>query len=232
MQLGWALADHGKALLMLGRDAEGRARLQAASRMFEKVGGPGHPQTYVPRVHLAAHELNLGRWDAARALAKPTYEALCKATGWQHWTIYAALSTMTADAELGNTADARRLLAELDRMATEGGLEQNFPYLREPHWTAFAATHLALGDIDRAEHYRDKLRGLLREPDPSPLLRARVDCFDAEILQARGAIAEARARAQSCRERIVSAATARSPLLALPDRLLAGMPAATRQASR
>ena len=53
--------------------------------------------------------------NAARALAKPTYEALRKTTGWQHWTIYAALSTMTADAELGNTADARRLLAELDQ---------------------------------------------------------------------------------------------------------------------
>ena len=226
MQLGWALADHGKALLLLGRDAEGRARLAAAARMFEKIGGAGHPQTFVPRVHLAAHELNLGQWEAARALARPTYEALYKATGWQHWTIYAALSTMTAEAELGNEAGARRLLAELDQMATEGGMEQNFPYLREPHWTAFAATHLALGDIGRAEHYRDKLLGLLREPDPSPLLRARIDCFDAGILQARGDFAAAGARAQSCRARMLSAATARSPLLKLPERLLAGMPVA------
>jgi hypothetical protein len=200
--------------------------------MFEKIGGAEHPQTYMPRVHLAAHELNLGQWAAARALARPTYEALYKATGWQHWTIYAALSTMTAEAELGNVAGARRLLAELDQMATEGGLEQNFPYLREPHWTAFAATHLALGDIGRAEHYRDRLRELLREPDPSPLLRARIDCFDAGILQARGAFAEARTRAQSCRRQMMSAATARSPLLKLPDRLLARIPAAAATVSR
>lgn len=222
MQLGWSLADHGKALLLLGREAEGRVRLAEAERMFEKVAGPGHPQTYVPMVYLAAHELALGEWGKARALALPTYQALFKAVGWQHWTVYAALSAMHAEAELGNVASARRLMAEFDAMATRR-MDREYPYLREPHWTAYAATYLALGEYRRAEHYLDRLRGLVREPDPSPLLIARVECLEAEILQARAAIAEARARAQSCRNRIVSATSARSPLLVLPDRLLAAM---------
>ena len=221
MLLAWALADHGQALLLLGREEEGRERLEQAARMFDKIAGPHHPQNDVPRIHLAAHELALGRWQAARALAKPTHEALLKETGWQHWTIYAALTTMVAEAELGNSAAAYRLFSPLASMAIEHGMEKNFPYMREPHWTAFAAMHLALGEFDRAEHYLGRLRELVRDPDPSPLLVARVECIEAGLLQARGALAAARASAQACRNRIVTSVSERSPLVTLADRLLA-----------
>lgn len=224
MQLGWSLADHGKALLLLGREPEGRARLAEAQRMFEKVAGPDHPQAQVPKVHLAAHELALGHWQVARDLALPAYEALLKSTGWQHWTIYAVLSAMHAEAELGNPAAARRLMAEFDAMASLG-MDRDYPYLREPHWTSHAATSLALGDHARADHYLARLRGLLREPDPSPLLAARIECIEGELLMARGFPLDARPKVESCRARIMAAASARSPLLRIPGRLLSRLDA-------
>ena len=236
LHLAWALADHGKSLLLLGRSEEGKAQLASAARLFDQVAGPGHPHGYVTRVSLATHELALGHWAAARALAVPAYHALLEASGWQNMTTYAALAAMTAEAQLGNAAAARTIMADFDAMAEQGHLDRDFPYLREPHWLGYTAAYLALGEYDKAGHALDKLRELVREPDPSPLLIARLECFEGELMQARGAHADARGRALSCRNRIVAAASARSPLLGQPDRLLAALGAApasgaTRSAS-
>ncbi len=222
MQLAWALADHGNALMLLGQADLGQAQIAQSIAMMERIGGKGHPQSLSPRVYLANHELALGHWAQARAIAEPTFETLLKASDWQHWTIYAALTAMQANAQLGNRDAARRLMARFDAMAKQG-LDRDFPYLREAHWNGYANTLLALGETDKAADYIERLRGLLREPDPSPVLAARVECFQAQIELARGARAAARNHANACRQAIVAIASERSPLVVTPDRLLAAL---------
>ena len=220
MALAWALAEHGKALLALGHEQAGRERLEASRLMFEQVAGKGHPHGYTPAVHLSAHELVLGHWQAAYAQAEPAYRALLKASDWQIWTIYAALNAMVAAAENGDARAARRIGREFDTMARQG-LDVDFPHLREPHWTAYAQALLALGELPRARRYVRYLHALADEPDASPVLRARVACFDAQLQLADGLPMQARQSARTCRERMVTAATAQSPLVRIADRLLA-----------
>jgi len=220
MTLAWALAEHGKALLALGHEQAGRERLEASRAMFEQVAGKGHPHGYTPAVYLSAHELALGHWQAAYAQAEPAYRALLKASDWQIWTIYAALNAMVAAAENGDVQAARRIGREFDAMSKQG-LDVDFPHLREPHWIAYAQTLLALGDVPRARKYVGYLHALANEREASPVLQARVACFDAQLQLADGLPAQARDSARRCRERMVTAATARSPLLSIPDRILA-----------
>jgi len=233
MQLAWALCDHGGALLILGEDARGRTQLEQAARMFGELGGRDHPHRQAPLIRLARHELSLGRWRQARGLAQPAYAALLPATSWQNWTIYAALAAMQAHAHLGDAASARAVMAAFDEMANQG-LDRDFPYLREDHWTGYAATWLALGEPAKARNDIDRLRSLLREPDASQLLPAKLDCFDAELARARDQPAAAIRLAKRCHSRYAALVPAASPLLAWPRRLLAGLdagPAAARTAA-
>lgn len=220
MLLGWALSEHGRVLLMLGRTPEGKARLAQSIAMFDAVGGPGHPHGYAPRVHLAQHALALGQWQQASAMATPAFQSLLAKTGWQNWTIYAALVAMTADAELGNHAAARRLMADFRTMARAEHLDRDFKYLREAHWSGFAAAHLALGELVEAERYRERLRQRSVEPGANPLLVAQVACIDSRIAHLRGDGRAARADAHACRDRTLAVVPHGSPLLALPDRLI------------
>ena len=219
MQLAWALSDHGGALLTLGEAARGRAQLEQAARMFGELGGANHPHRQAPLIRLARHELALGRWQQARDLAQPAYAALLPATDWQNWTIYAALTAMPAHARLGDAASARAIMAAFDEMAMQG-LDRDFPYLREDHWTGYAATWLALGEPAKAKEEIERLRSLLREPDASQLLPAKLACFDAELALANGDTGAVRPLAQRCRDRYAAVLPAASPLLAWPDRLL------------
>lgn len=222
MQLAWALTDQGKARLMLGQDAAGRADLAQAAAMFAQVGGDEHPHGQTPRVHLATHELALGHWKAAYALAEPTYRTLHQRTSWQNWTIYAALAAMTAAAEAGDRPNARRIMGEFEEVVRHG-LDRDFPYLREVHWTNYAATHLALGDPARAQTYIARLQGLVREPEASPLLVARTECLTARYQHMIDKPVSARQYANACRARVIAAASARSPLTLEPDRILASL---------
>ena len=222
MQLAWALNEHGKAQLMLGEDAAGRAQLAKAGAMFTKIGGAEHPHGFTPRVHLASHELALGRWKAAYSLAEPTYRALFQRSNWQNWTIYAALVAMTAAAESGDNVNARRIMGEFDDVVAHG-LDRDFPYLREAHWTNYAATYLALGNRTRAQDYIARLQGLSREPEASPLLIARTECLAARSQRMAGDLIGARHNAKACRARVIASASARSPLVAEPDRILASL---------
>jgi tetratricopeptide (TPR) repeat protein len=229
MQLAWALSEHGHVLLMLGRTREGEARLAQSIAMFDAVGGQGHPHGYAPRIHLAQHALALGQWQEASAMATPAFQALMAGSGWQNWAIYAALVAMTADAERGNHAAARRLMADFRTRAQAEHLDRDFKYLREPHWSGFAAAHLALGEVAEGARYRQKLRQLSVEPDASPLLVARVACIDGRIALLRGDVHAARDHAQACRDRMQAVLPPVSPLLALPDRLLAAAAADARR---
>jgi non-specific serine/threonine protein kinase len=219
MQLAWALCDHGGALLLVGEATRGRAQLEESARMFGELGGRDHPHRQAPLIRLARHELALGHWRKARDLAQPAYAALLPATSWQNWTIYAALAAMRAHARLGDEASARAIMAAFDEMAMRG-LDRDFPYLREDHWTGYAATWLALGEPSRARADIERLRSLLREPDASQLLPAKLDCFDAELALAAGDAGAARRLARRCHERYAAALPASSPLLAWPARLL------------
>ena len=220
MPLAWALAEHGKALLALGHEQAGRARLRESAAMFAMVAGAGHPHGYAPTVYLSSHELALGHWRQAHAQAAPAFRALLASSDWQNWTIYAALNAMAAAAEAGDARAARVILRQFDAMAAQG-LDVDFAYLREAHWTGYAQTLLALGDLPRARRYVRFLHALAAAPEASPVLQARVACFDAQLLLADGLASEARRSAQACRERMVAATTAQSPLVAIPDRLLA-----------
>lgn len=222
MQLAWALTEHGRVLLQLGRTVEGKAQLDRARQMFALVAGKDHPQGQAPGIYLSAHELALGRWQVAYAQAEPIYRKLHAKTGWEHWTIYAALTSMTAAAELGDRDNAHRIMAEFNAMAAPG-LDRDFPYLREPHWTSYAQSHLALREYAQAEPYLAKLKALAAEPDASPLLVARVECLSGRLQKARGLYAEARASARSCHRDIAAATSPDSPLLSIPDRLLASL---------
>ncbi len=221
MQLAWALSDHGQALLALGREAEGRAQLEQASAMFQQVAGPGHPQVAVPRVHLAAHALDRGQWEQASALANPTFQALREGMGWQNWTIYAALTALVAEAESGHRAEAHRQMQRFDAQVI--GHDALRPYLYVPYWTAYAQAHLALGELTQARVFVEKLRQQAGSAEASPLVQARVACFDARMQAALGAPVIARRLALVCRER-VTAAAADSPLLSIPARILATLP--------
>lgn len=230
MQLAWGLADHGNVLLALGRETEGKARIDDAIRMFGRVAGPEHPQGLAPRVYLAQHQLALGNLAAARALAAPTFATLRETVGWEHWTIYAALVLVQADAGLGNAEASRRLQRELEAMAEAGDMEANFPYMREPHWSTFAWAHLALGEAAQARNYIDKLRVLGKQTSPSnPLLLAKLACMDSELARLGGDLAEARRHAQACRAHAAAAAPDASPLASLPRRLLARLDAPVPQ---
>jgi non-specific serine/threonine protein kinase len=220
MQLAWALSDYGKALLVVGQESAGRDLLARASSMFAKVAGARHPHGYTPAVYLATHELARGHWRAAYAQAEPAYRALSKTSGWQNWTIYAALAAMTAAAESGDAKAARAIMRDFDDVVAQG-LDRDFPYLREAHWIAYAQSLMALHDLTGARDYVQRLRALAQEGEANPLLLARVECFDAQLQLAEGARAQARRSAQACRARTVTAATAHSPLVSIPDRLLA-----------
>jgi non-specific serine/threonine protein kinase len=222
MQLAWALSDHGKALLVLGEEDAGRAELARARAMFDQVGGPGHPHGYSTAVHLANDALARGRWPEAYAIAEPAYRALLKATSWQNWTIYAALAAMTAAAEAGDEPAARTIMREFDAVAAQG-LDDDFPYLREAHWSAYAQSLIALRQPGAAAGYVRRLRALATGNEPNPLLLARVQCFEAELERAAGRPDLARRGARDCREGIRAAATARSPLMEIPGRLLASL---------
>jgi tetratricopeptide (TPR) repeat protein len=190
--------------------------------MFVKAGGEGHPQSLAPAIHLSAHELALGHWQQARDLAEPAYRTLLKEVSWEHWTIYAALNTMAAAAELHDRDAAHRVMAEFDAMADQG-LDNDFPYLREPHWVGYAQSHLALGEYDQAERYIRKLKGLAAESGSGALLRARVACLEGRLQLAHGRFELARANALACRRNTIAATSPDSPLLAIPDRLLASL---------
>lgn len=220
MQLAWALTDHGAALLALGREAQGRAELDEATRLFVRFGGADHPHRHAPAIRLARHELMRGRWAAARDLAQPAYAALLPATSWQNWTIYAALAAMTAHARLGEDAQARAIMAAFDDMA-ERGLDRDFPYLREDHWSGYAHAWLALGQPARARAEVGRLRTLLAEDGVSELLPAKLACFDAELALTGGDREAARAQAGRCHALYARAVPADSPLLDWPRRLLA-----------
>lgn len=219
MQLAWALGDHGKALLALGEEAAGKAQLARAKAMFAKVAGPGHPHGYSTAVYLATHALARGDWKTAYAEADPAYHALMRASGWQNWTIYAALAAMTAAAEDGNATAARAIMRDFDPIVARG-LDHDFPYLREAHWTAYAQSLLAMHETSGARTYVRRLRALAEEGETGPLLLARVECFEGQLQLADGDRDGARRSAQSCRKHIVAAATGRSPLVAIADRLL------------
>ncbi|MFC5578937.1 winged helix-turn-helix domain-containing protein [Lysobacter niabensis] len=222
MQLAWALTEHGRHLLQLGRIDEGKARLERGRLMFVKAAGEGHPQSLAPAIHLSSHELALGHWQQARDLAEPAYRTLLKEVSWEHWTIYAALNTMAAAAELHDRDAAHRVMAEFDAMA-EQGLDNDFPYLREPHWVGYAQAHLALGEYDQAERYIRKLKGLAAESGSGALLRARAACLEGRLQLARGQFEPARANALACRRDAIAATSPDSPYLAIPDRLLASL---------
>jgi len=231
MQLAWALSAHGGVLLTLGESTRGRAQLEQAARMFGELGGADHPHRQAPLILLARYELALGRWQQARDLAQPAYASLLPATSWQNWTIYAALTAMPAHARLGDAAAARAIMAAFDELAAQG-LDRDFPYLREDHWTSYATTWLALGEPAKAKQEIERLRGLLREPDASQLLPAKLACFDAELALAGGDTGAARSLAQRCRDRYAAVLPAASPLLAWPDRLLAKTAVSTIIASK
>ena len=218
MDLAWALTYHGNALLLLGREGTGLDHLARARAMFEKVGGNGHPHAGAPRVRLAAHFLRTGQWEKVLAEARPNYESLLDRTGWQNWTIYAALQTMEAEARLGHRDAATRVMADFQAMAGNG-MDQEFPYLREPHWLGMARTWIALGDAARAEQFIGRLEALAGEPDGNPLLRGDIACLRGELARLRRDAATARARAEQCRELIAAIAPADSALLSWPDRL-------------
>ena len=222
MDLAWALADHGRLLLLTGRQDAGRAELLRAGGMFAAVAGKAHPQGRVPDIFLAESLLARGQWRQARALAEPAYRALFEKTGWEQWTIRAALAAMTAAAESGDAAAARGTMRAFDGLVALG-LDQDFPYLREPHWTGYAATHLALGEDARAQPYIERLRRLAAEPDASPLTLATAECLDGRLRLARGDRAAALASARRCRAQLLATVPRSSPLLAVPDRLLAAL---------
>ena len=229
MQLAWALSDHGQALLALGREAEGRAQLEQASAMFAQVAGPGHPQAAVPGVHLAAHALDLGQWNRASDLARPTFATLLDGMGWQNWTIYAALTSLVAAAEAGQVDEAHRQMRRFDTdLVDRGGIQG---YLFVPYWTAYAQAHLALGEVADARTFVEQLRAQSRSAEASAVLQGRVACFDARMLAARGAADVARRKALECRAKLAAAATERSPLLSIPDRILSVLPAPTPRAA-
>ena len=122
-------------------------------------------------------------------------------------------------------------MAAFDEMANQG-LDRDFPYLREDHWTGYAATWLALGEPSKAKAEIERLRSLLRESDASQLLPAKLDCFDAELALAGADTGAARSLAQRCRDRYAAVLPAASPLLAWSDRLLAKTAAATSIAAK
>ncbi|GAA4856251.1 hypothetical protein GCM10023332_04890 [Luteimonas vadosa] len=214
MSLAWALADHGRALLQAGRIDEGERTLARAQAMFDRIAGPENPQGRTPAIHRARHAYALGQWTRARALARPQYEFLRQAAGWQNWTIFAALTTVAAEARLGNQDAARELLAEL--AAGTAGLERDFPYLRETYWTHLFDTHLALGDTVAAQTYLEKLAALSRHPDASALLPAQVECHRGALRAARSQATRARRHLDACRRGLESLLPKGSPLLQLP----------------
>ena len=231
MQLAWALADHGRTQLQLGLLDAGERSLAQSQRMFDEVAGNDHPQSRIPAIHLAAHALTVGDWQQARAIAQPQYAFLRRETGWQHWTIYAALPAMVAAARLGDAADARQLMAALEGMAREDDLERGFPYLREPYWSHMLEAHLALGEPASARAYLAKLHGLTADGTVGRLLPARLQCYEGAIAQAEGQTTQAREALRDCRRRLLSLVPAASPLLMLPQRLVATARAATAAGS-
>jgi ATP/maltotriose-dependent transcriptional regulator MalT len=155
--------------------------------------------------------------------ADRVYRALLPLIGWEGRTVHAAMLAMVAHARLGDVVAARAIMAAFDAelaQAADKGHEVS-PYMREARWQAYAATHTALGEFPEAARYIGKLRELAASPDAGPLARAHVDCLQAELSIARGEKHAARADARSCRARTLAATSPASPLLAVPDRLLA-----------
>lgn len=219
------LAEYGLVLLKNGKAAEGMARLQESTRTTERSVGAEHSNIHSAELVLAQYEAAIGDWTAARDHADSVYRALLPQIGWEGRTVNAAMLAMAAHARTGDAGAARAIMrafdAELAAAADKG--HEVSPYLREARWQAYARTHAALGEFAQAEAYLVKLRALAAGPDASPLARAQLACLQAELSTARAERHAALEQARSCREQTLSATSPHSPLLGLPDRLIAAL---------
>lgn len=219
------LAEYGLVLLKNGKTADGMACLREARRVTERTLGANHSNIHSADLVLAQYEAAIGDWGAALPRADRVYRALLPQIGWEGRTVNAAMLAMTAHARTGDAEAARAIMAAFDEelaKAVDKGHEVS-PYLREARWQAYAATHIALGEFPRAEHYLGKLRVLAASPEAGPLVQAHVECLQAQLALARGETAAAVASARSCRKRTLEATAPDSPLLGAPDRLLASL---------
>ena len=76
--MAWALTNHGRSLLALGRHAEALEVTRDAAQLMSKAAGPGHPDTAVARGRFGAALAKVGQHDAARtelAAALRVFEA-------------------------------------------------------------------------------------------------------------------------------------------------------------
>jgi hypothetical protein len=224
-RMSYVLVEYGLALLRNGRIAEGMARVRESRRITERTLGTNHSNIHSADLVLAQYEAGKGDWAAVRPRADRVYRALLPQIGWEARTVYAAMLAMTAHARLGDAAAARAIMAafdaELARAADKG--HEVSPYLWEARWQAYAATHIALGEFPQAERYLAKMRTLASSVETGPLTQARVDCLQAELFAARGEKAAALESARSCRKRTLEATPRGSPLVQVPDRLLAAL---------
>ncbi len=217
------LAEYGLVLLKNGKTAAGMARLRESRRVAERSVGAQHSNIHSADLVLAQYEAAVGDWPAVRMHADRVYRALLPQIGWEGRTVHAAMLAMVAHARLGDVVAARAIMAAFDAelaQAADKGHEVS-PYMREARWQAYGATYIALGELPEAARYIGKLRELAASPDAGPLARAHVDCLQAELSIARGEKHAALADARNCRARTLAATSPASPLLAVPDRLLA-----------
>jgi hypothetical protein len=216
-----AMSEHARVLLETGATDAGLARLAEASRILASAMGADHPYARDPVLQRMRYDSEIGDWRAVRREAEPAYRDLLAKVGFESRTVRTGFLAMTAHAKAGDAQAARRIMAELDEARVRYGGGEDLPYLRAARWQAYAATYIALGEYAPAEAYLDKLRVLAASPDADRLAGARVDCLQAELSSARGDGAAALASARSCRERMLAATSPASPMLEVPDRLLA-----------
>lgn len=218
MAQAWALADHGGALLAIGREAEGQAQLRRARDAFVERAGPAHPHAWVPEIRRARHLAAQQRWREALAIAQPAFDALHPQVGPQNWTLMAGAVAMQAHAHLGMSDQALAIAPVIEPITTEPGSR----YLYDDMASALASTYATLENPAAARRWLSVLRSLPEAPgDVSRTLAARIRCHEAEIAYAEGNHAAARTHAQRCRTGLLAALPPRHPLHAWPRRLLA-----------
>jgi len=203
MLLAWALSEQGRALLDLGRTEEGEAMLRESRSMFDTVGGPDHPHSVAPKVHLMSQMALRGAWvqvskDASRLRAQRV-----ATTGWDQWTLRLALLEARARARNGERVAALQLLSDIDDFRVRSKLDDNYPWLLDEILLARAWSYLAIGDTQAARaSIEERSRLTLVGPSVPEHAYIAQTCLEAELMRQEFSADQARVLESTCKTRL------------------------------
>ena len=229
----WAYSEYAGMLVESADYDRAIPMLQKSRDIFHATLGVENPESSMPDYWLALADLERGEWQPAIAIYRPLVDKWSATLGTDHlWTLQSMADLGLAEAESGDAAGARGMLAK-----SRDGVARSLPgdsreleyFLRR-----WIATDLLLGNASQAQSMLRQLDLLQRQvmgPGPHPA-KATALCLHARLALAQRQQAQARQFADTCRQAMLAIFPANSEALHEPDAVLALASAAPRLAGR